>query len=64
MVIADSHDERVGTDKSQRPEILNLGSVVRRHSATIDVDLIYTAKIMDNGNILRVSIPLRPQAQT
>lgn len=64
LVIADSHDERVGTDKSQRPEILNLGSVVRRHSATIDVDLIYTAKIMDNGNILRVSIPLRPQAQT
>ena len=28
-----------------------------------DVDLIYT-KRLDNGNILRVSVPLRPQAQT
>jgi len=64
FVLADSHDAEVGTDKSLRPEIAELGSVVRRHSATIDVDLIYTAKELDNGNILRVSVPLRPQAQT
>lgn len=64
FVLADSHDAEVGTNKSQRPEILNLGSVVRRHSATIDVDLIYTAKRLDDGTILRVSFPLRPQAQT
>lgn len=64
FVLADSHDAEVGTDKSLRPEIVDLGSVVRRHSATIDVDLIYTAKELDNGDILRVSVPLRPQAQT
>ncbi len=64
FVLADSHDAVVGTDKSQRPEIVNLGSVVRRHSATIDVDLIYTAIRLDDGKILRVSIPLKPQAQT
>lgn len=64
FVLADSHDAEIGTDKSLRPEIVDIGSVVRRHSATIDVDLIYTAKRLDNGNILRVSVPLRPQAQT
>ena len=64
FVLADSHDAEIGTDKSLRPEIVDIGSVVRRHSATIDVDLIYTAKRLDNGNILRVSAPLRPQAQT
>lgn len=62
IVIVDSHDEQVGTDKSMRPEIKDIGRVVRRHSDTIDVDLIYLAKRLDDGNILRVSIPLEPLA--
>lgn len=64
LVIADSHDSMVGTDKSMRPEIQDLGSVVRRNSATIGLDLIYTAKRMNDGNILRVSVPLQPQIRS
>ena len=32
--MSDSHDAEIGTDKSLRPEIVDIGSVVRRHSAT------------------------------
>jgi two-component system phosphate regulon sensor histidine kinase PhoR len=60
-VIADTHDLIIGTDKSERPEIVNLGSIYIRHSSTIDLDLIYVAKLMNDGNYLRVAIPLEDQ---
>lgn len=64
FVIADTHDEVVGTDKSGRPEIKNPGTVYTRRSATIDEDLLYIAQIMDDGNYLRVSVPINPQVKT
>lgn len=57
-VIADSHDEGVGQDKSQRPEILDLGAIYIRTSDTIDVQLIYIATKLDDNTYLRVSVPL------
>ncbi len=60
-VLADTHDYIVGTDKSERPEIIDLGSVYVRHSATIDLDMLYIAKVMDDGNYLRVAVPLADQ---
>ena len=59
-VLVDSHDEEVGTDKSGRPEIKNLGTVYTRKSATINRDLLYIATLLDDGSILRVSISLAP----
>lgn len=61
IVLVDSHDLNVGQDKSQRPEILDLGTVSSRTSATIDVELLYIATTLDDGNILRVSIPMSSQ---
>ncbi|MBU1093639.1 MAG: GHKL domain-containing protein [Firmicutes bacterium] len=62
LVLADTHDSVIGTDKSERPEIVDLGSVYVRHSATIDLDMLYIAKLMDDGNYLRVAVPLADQA--
>ncbi len=61
FVLADTHDQTVGTDKSSRPEIKNPGTVYTRRSATIDEDLLYIAVILDNGQYLRVSVPVAPQ---
>jgi two-component system phosphate regulon sensor histidine kinase PhoR len=61
IVIIDSHDERTGQDKSERPEIKDLGSMATRTSATIGVELVYMATELDDGNILRVAIPLQSQ---
>lgn len=61
-VLADTHDSIVGTDKSTRPEIKDLGSVYVRRSATINLDMLYIAKLMDDGNYLRVAVPLADQA--
>ncbi len=60
-VIADTHDDEVGQDKSQRPEILDLNQVYSRQSDTIGVDLLYMARQLDNGTYIRVSIPLETQ---
>jgi len=60
-VIADTHDNEVGQDKSQRPEILDLNQVYSRQSDTIDVDLLYVARQLDDGTYIRVSIPLETQ---
>lgn len=60
-VLADTHDEVVGTDKSQRPEILDLGSVHTRQSATLDLGMIYIARLMSDGNYLRVAVELADQ---
>jgi two-component system phosphate regulon sensor histidine kinase PhoR len=62
LVIADSHDELVGTDKSLRPEIVSLGKVYARESETIGIDLYYIARIMEDGNYLRVSLPIANQS--
>ncbi len=61
FVIVDSHDENIGQDKSGRPEILDLGSVHSRTSDTIGVELLYMATKLDNGEYLRVSVPLEIQ---
>jgi two-component system phosphate regulon sensor histidine kinase PhoR len=63
-VIADTHDDEVGQDKSQRPEILNLNQVYSRQSDTIGVDLLYMARQLDDGTYIRVSIPLETQITT
>jgi two-component system phosphate regulon sensor histidine kinase PhoR len=60
-VLADSKDAEIGQDKSQRPEILNLGQVYSRTSDTIDVKLLYIAKQLDNNQYLRISVPLEIQ---
>lgn len=57
IVIADSHDDQVGQDKSERPEILSLGRVFIRRSETINVNLLYIARQMEDGNYLRVALP-------
>lgn len=61
FVLADTHDDTVGTDKSGRPEIKDPGTVFTRRSATVDQDLLYIAKVMDDGNYLRVAVPIEPQ---
>ncbi len=58
IVIKDSHDDTVGTDKSERPEIRNLGTVYTRTSDTINVNLLYIARRLDDNNYLRVAIPV------
>lgn len=63
-VIADTHDDEIGEDKSQRPEILNLEEVYSRKSDTIGVDLLYMARQLDDGTYIRVSIPLETQITT
>ncbi|AUD63573.1 hypothetical protein BK010_08730 [Tenericutes bacterium MO-XQ] len=63
-VIADTHDNEVGQDKSQRPEILDLDQVYSRQSDTIGVDLLYIARQLNDGTYIRVSIPLETQITT
>ncbi|MFA6801266.1 MAG: ATP-binding protein, partial [Acholeplasmataceae bacterium] len=53
--------EGVGQDKSQRSEILNLGTVYARTSDTIGIELLYIASSLDDGGYLRISIPLETQ---
>ncbi len=60
-VLADSHDQEIGQDKSERPEILDLGSIKTRTSDTIGTELLYMATRLDNGYYLRVSVPLEIQ---
>lgn len=62
IVLADSHDNTTGQDKSKRPEIENLGTMSVRTSVTIGEELFYLAKQMDDQNILRISIPLASQS--
>lgn len=64
FVVADTHDDALGKDKSQRPEILDLGSVQSRKSDTIGVELFYIATRLDNDYYLRVSIPIETQINT
>lgn len=61
IVLADTHDQTIGTDKSERPEVKELGRLTIRRSKTIDVELVYLAKQLDDGNILRVAVPLSSQ---
>ena len=63
IVLIDSDDPRTGQDKSERPEIKNLGSVATRTSETVGVELLYMATELSNGYILRVAIPLQAQAR-
>lgn len=60
FVLADTHSDVIGTDKSGRPEIKDLGSIHTRNSKTINRDLMYIATLLDDGNILRISVELDP----
>ncbi len=42
---------------------MNLGSIATRRSETVGVELLYMARQMSDGNILRVAIPLQSQAR-
>ncbi len=64
FVLADTHDLEIGANKSSRPEIVNIGRIYIRNSDTINVELLYMATKLDNGQYLRVSIPLASQLQT
>ena len=61
LVLVDSHDLDVGTDKSARPEIVTTGKIATRTSNTIGVELVYIATQVSDGNYLRVSIPMNSQ---
>lgn len=64
FVLADTHDEEIGQDKSERPEMLDLGEVYIRKSDTINLDLLYIATQLNDGIYIRVSIPLETQIGT
>ena len=40
-----------------RPEFNDLGTAYIRHSATLNIDMMYLANELDDGNFIRVSIP-------
>lgn len=61
IVLIDSFDEQSGQDKSERPEIKNLGSIYTRTSETVGIELVYMATSLSDGNILRIAIPLASQ---
>ncbi|TVP84489.1 MAG: GHKL domain-containing protein [Acholeplasmataceae bacterium] len=60
-VIADSHDDRVGTDKSSRPELVEPDTVKARYSTTVNLTMLYIAREMEDGNYLRISVPAATQ---
>ena len=62
IVIIDSHDSKIGIDKSERPEIKHIGEIASRKSETVGVELVYIATTLSDGNILRIAIPLASQA--
>lgn len=55
-VIVDSLAENLENHKD-RPEINNLGTAYIRHSATLDIEMMYMAYEFENGNYVRVAIP-------
>ena len=59
-VIIDSHDDVVGTNKADRPELKDIGSIATRKSKTIDQPLHYIAGYATNDRILRVAIQAKP----
>jgi len=63
LVLADTHDEVIGTDKSQRPEIKNLNTVYMRTSDTIGEELLYIAIRLDNNYYIRIAVPRENQTQ-
>lgn len=55
-VIVDSLAENLENHKD-RPEINNLGTAYIRHSATLDIEMMYMAYEFEDGNYVRVAIP-------
>ncbi len=55
-VIADSLAENLENHLT-RPEFKDLGTVYIRHSATLDIEMMYVAHRFDDGNYVRVAIP-------
>lgn len=61
FVIADTHDDVIGVDKSERPEVKNLNTVYVRTSETVGIELLYIATRLEDSNILRISVPRESQ---
>lgn len=57
-VITDSLTEGPLDNHLTRPEISDLGESYIRHSDTLNIDMMYLATQLDNGNYLRVAIPI------
>ncbi|MBN2877033.1 MAG: GHKL domain-containing protein [Bacilli bacterium] len=55
-VIVDSLAENLENHLT-RPEFNDLGTAYIRHSATLDIEMMYLASALDDGNFVRVSIP-------
>lgn len=56
-VYADSSAEEL-ENHLNRPEFTELGTAYIRHSATLNIDMMYLAAELDDGNFIRVSIPI------
>jgi two-component system phosphate regulon sensor histidine kinase PhoR len=57
-VISDTLTEGPLDNHLNRPEITDLGESYIRHSDTLNIDMMYLATQLDNGNYLRVAIPI------
>jgi two-component system phosphate regulon sensor histidine kinase PhoR len=57
-VISDTLTEGPLDNHLNRPEISDLGESYIRHSDTLNIDMMYLATQLDNGNYLRVAIPI------
>ncbi len=55
-VIADSRAEDL-ENHLDRPEFNDIGTAYIRHSATLDIEMMYLAAELDDGNFVRVAIP-------
>jgi two-component system phosphate regulon sensor histidine kinase PhoR len=56
-VIVDSKSDGVINLHNTRPEVLNLGTVHVRFSETLNIDMMYLARL-DDGYIVRVALPM------
>jgi len=57
-VISDTLTEGPLDNHLNRPEITDLGESYIRHSDTLNIDMMYLATQLNNGNYLRVAIPI------
>lgn len=63
IVLADSHDEEIGSNKSHRPEIQNPNQVYVRKSATLSEDMMYLSRLVLKSNeyyYLRIAVFVEP----
>lgn len=56
LVVADSLAENL-ENHNNRPEIINLGTTYIRQSDTLNIEMMYLATQLSDGNYLRIAIP-------